>query len=54
MEMWTGKPTDYSHIHAFGCPVYVMYIAQERAKLDPKSRRYIFLGYVDGVKGYRL
>lgn len=54
MEMWTGKPTDYSHLHAFECPVYVMYNAQERTKLDPKSRRCIFLGYADGVKGYRL
>ncbi|KAH9659037.1 Integrase catalytic domain-containing protein [Citrus sinensis] len=30
MEMWTGKPADYSYLHAFGCPVYVMYNAQER------------------------
>ncbi|KAH9725713.1 hypothetical protein KPL70_007982 [Citrus sinensis] len=54
MEMWTGKPVDYSYLHAFGCPVYVMYNAQERTKLDAKSRRCIFLGYDDGVKGYRL
>ncbi|KAH9679836.1 hypothetical protein KPL71_026295 [Citrus sinensis] len=54
MEMWTGKAADYSYLHAFGCPVYVMYNAQERTKLDPKSRRCIFLGYADGVKGYRL
>ena len=33
MEMWTKKPADYSHLHAFGCPVYVMYNAQERVKL---------------------
>ncbi|KAH9746316.1 hypothetical protein KPL70_004379 [Citrus sinensis] len=54
MEMWTGKPADYSYLHAFGYPVYVMYNAQERTKLDPKSRRCIFLGYADGVKRYRL
>ncbi|KAH9733930.1 hypothetical protein KPL71_017199 [Citrus sinensis] len=54
MAMWIGKPTDYSYLHAFGCPVYVMYNAQERTKLDPKSRRRIFLGYADGVKGHRL
>ncbi|KAH9651790.1 hypothetical protein KPL70_026888 [Citrus sinensis] len=54
MEMWTRKPADYSYLHAFGCPVYVMYNAQERTRLDAKSRRCIFLGYVDGVKGYRL
>ncbi|KAH9650013.1 hypothetical protein KPL70_026197 [Citrus sinensis] len=54
MEMWTGKPTDYSYLHAFGCPMYVMYNAQKRTKFDTKSRRCIFLGYVDGVKRYRL
>lgn len=54
MEMWTSKPVDYSTLYSFGCPVYVMYNAQERTKLDPKSRKCMFLGYADGVKGYRL
>ena len=54
MKMWTDKPTDYSHLHTFGSPVYVMYNTQEVTKLDPKSRKYVFLGYVEGVKGYRL
>ena len=27
MEMWTGKPFDYSYLHAFECPVYMMYNA---------------------------
>jgi len=34
--------------------VYVMCNSQERTKLDPKSRKCIFLGYADNVKGYRL
>jgi hypothetical protein len=25
MEMWTGKPADYSRLHIFGSLVYVMY-----------------------------
>ena len=54
MEMWTGKPADYSHLHVFGSPVYVKYNAQETTKLDSKSRKCMFLGYADGVKGYRL
>ncbi|GKB11318.1 gag-pol polyprotein, partial [Tanacetum coccineum] len=54
MEMWTGKPVNYSDLHIFGSPVYVMYNTQETTKLDPKSRKCLFLGYADGVKGYRL
>ncbi|RDX72698.1 hypothetical protein CR513_47774, partial [Mucuna pruriens] len=54
MEMWKGKLVDYFSLHLFGCPVYVMYNSQERTKLDPKSRKCIFLGYADNVKGYRL
>jgi hypothetical protein len=54
MEMWTGKPTDYSRLYIFGSSVYMMYNTQEVSKLDSKSRKCVFLGYVDGVKGYRL
>ncbi|KAI5434960.1 hypothetical protein KIW84_021691 [Lathyrus oleraceus] len=52
--MWKGKPDEYSTLHVVGCPVYVMYNSQERAKLDPKYRKCIFLGYANGVRGYRL
>ena len=31
-----------------------MYNTQEVTKLDPKSRKYRFLGYADGVKRYQL
>ena len=31
-----------------------MYNTRERTKLDAKFRKCIFLGYADGVKGYRL
>ncbi|GJZ47045.1 gag-pol polyprotein [Tanacetum coccineum] len=34
--------------------VYVMYNTQETTKLDPKSKKCLFLGYADGVKWYRL
>ena len=39
MEMWTGKPANFSYLHAFGCPVYVMYNTQERIKFESKCRR---------------
>ena len=54
LEMWIGKPKNYSSLHIFGCPTYMMYNDQKRTKLDPKSKKCIFLGYLDGVKGYCL
>ncbi|GJU86091.1 retrovirus-related pol polyprotein from transposon TNT 1-94 [Tanacetum coccineum] len=54
MEMWTGKTVNYFDLHIFGSPVYVMYNTQETTKLDLKSKKCLFLGYADGVKGYRL
>ena len=53
-EVWTGKPIDYSILHIFGCPGYVLTPTDERSKLDPKSIKCIFLGYSTEVKGYRL
>ena len=54
MEMWTGKPFNYSQLHIFGSHVYVMYNTQEVSKLDSKSRKCVFLRYANGVEGYRL
>jgi hypothetical protein len=54
MEMWTRKPADYSRLHIFGSSVHVMYNTQEVSKLDSKSRKCVFLGYANGVNGYRL
>ena len=54
MKMWTDKPTNYSFLPIFRCPTYVMYNNQERTKLDSKSKKCIFFGYIDRVKKYCL
>ncbi|KAG6755903.1 hypothetical protein POTOM_039311 [Populus tomentosa] len=54
MEMWTGNPADYSQFYIFRSLVYMMYNTQEVNKLDSKSRKCVFLGYANEVKGYRL
>lgn len=54
MEIWTRKLANYSHLHTFGCPIYVIYNVQESTKLNPKFKRCIFLGYADGVNGHYL
>ena len=44
----------YRHLKVFGCLAYVCVAKDQRGKLDPKTRPYIFLGYDDDEFGYRL
>eukprot|EP00253_Pinus_taeda_P018596 PITA_18596 len=53
-EVWKGHPCDYSKLRVFGCDAYALVPKHQRTKLDPKSKRYIFVGYGVGTKGYRL
>ena len=53
-ELWSGRQVDYSNIRIFGCPAYTLIDSMFRNKLDAKSKECIFIGYRDGVKGYKL
>ncbi|KAH9762165.1 hypothetical protein KPL70_000710 [Citrus sinensis] len=50
-ELWSGRPGKYEHLRVFGCPAYV-HVRQ--GKLDAIATKGIFVGYPDGVKGYRV
>ncbi|KAG8503541.1 hypothetical protein CXB51_001510 [Gossypium anomalum] len=50
-EVWSGSPANYFDLKIFGCPAYA-YV--DNGKLEPRSIKYVFLGYKDGVKGYKL
>jgi hypothetical protein len=41
-------------LRIFGCDTYALISKDQCSKLDPRSKRYVFVGYGDGVKGYRL
>nr|GEW54883.1 retrovirus-related Pol polyprotein from transposon TNT 1-94 [Tanacetum cinerariifolium] len=51
IKVWSGKPVNYSKLHVFGCPAY--YHVSE-GKLDSGGEKGIFIGYGNGVKGYRI
>ncbi|GJX70933.1 retrovirus-related pol polyprotein from transposon TNT 1-94 [Tanacetum coccineum] len=53
-KLFWVEAVNTAYLHIFRSPVYVMYNTQETTKLDQKSRKCLFLGYADGVKGYRL
>jgi len=49
-ELWSGKSPVYSNLRVFGCTVYYHV---SKGKLEPRAKKRVFVGYGDGVKGYR-
>ncbi|KAL2542873.1 Retrovirus-related Pol polyprotein from transposon TNT 1-94 [Abeliophyllum distichum] len=50
-EKLSGKIANYDTLKVFGCAAFAH---QNLGKLEPRSKKCVFLGYADGVKGYRL
>ena len=51
-EVWSGQPaTDYDSLRIFGCHAY-FHVSE--SKLDPRAKKAVFLGFKEGVKGFRL
>ncbi|KAH9694912.1 Integrase catalytic domain-containing protein [Citrus sinensis] len=50
-ERWTGQPANYGNLRAFGCPAYAH---TSQGKLAPRALKGLFIGYPEGVKGYKI
>ncbi|GMI80153.1 hypothetical protein HRI_001684600 [Hibiscus trionum] len=53
-EAWSGQKPTVSHLKVFGSVAYAHVPDQRRTKLEDKSKRYIFIGYDEKTKGYKL
>ena len=53
-EAWSGKKVTISHFHVFGCIAFTHVPEKLRKNLDDRSEKYIFIGYSDQSKAYRL
>ena len=53
-EVWFGKKPSIAHLRVFGCDVFMYVQKEKRSRLDNKVEKCIFIGYKDGVKGYKL
>lgn len=51
MEIWKGHIVKYKHLRNYGCQAYA-HVKQD--KLDPRPLKCCFIGYPNGVKGYKL
>ncbi|KAJ1530276.1 hypothetical protein ONE63_005198 [Megalurothrips usitatus] len=53
-EIWSGKAVDLSNLRIFGSAAYVLVPRELRGKLDPRSKKMIFVGYSDVSKAWRF
>jgi hypothetical protein len=52
-EKFISKKPNVSHLRMFGCIAYVHVLDEKIPKLDPKTKKCIFIGYSLEQKGYR-
>lgn len=50
-EVWYASELDYSYLKRFGC---IAYVYADDGKLNPRDKKRIFLGYLAGVKSYKV
>lgn len=50
-ERWTGARPNYDHLKSFGC---IAYVHQVKEKTSPRAVKGVFMGYAQGIKGYRV
>jgi hypothetical protein len=53
-EVWTGKKPSLTYLKVFGSEAYVHVPKENMSKLDKKVEKCIFIGYKDGLKGYKI
>lgn len=53
-EKWSGRKINLKHLKVFGCIAHAHVPDQLRKKFDPKSKEYLFVGYDEHTKAYRL
>jgi len=51
MEAWNSEPPDYSRLKVFGS---LAFAHVKQGKLDARAVKCVFIGYPEGVKGYKL
>lgn len=53
-EMWSGKQIKLDHLKVLGPQAFGLVPKEKRKKLDSKTKEYVFIGYGNGIKGYKL
>jgi hypothetical protein len=51
-ELWTGRKSSINYLHIWDYPVEAKIFNPQLGKLDPKTIRCHFIGYLNKSKGY--
>jgi len=51
IEVWNGRPANYDNLREFGALTFALI---KKDKLEAHAKKCIFIGYVKGVKVYKL
>ena len=52
-EAETGRKPNVRHLQEFGCDIWILDESINRSKLDPRSKKMIFVGFMDRSKVVR-
>jgi hypothetical protein len=53
-ELWSGYKPNVAHLKVFRSIVYGKNTDPKRTKLEDKSKKYVFIGYSEKSKAYKL
>lgn len=53
-KKWTGRTPNVSYFKEFGCEIHTLNRDPTKGKLDPRSKKGIFIGYAEKSKAYRI
>ena len=53
-EKWTGKIPNVKYFREFGCEIFMLNRDQSKSKFASRSKKVIFLGYLEQSKAYRV
>lgn len=53
LKLYKEQP-QYSQLRTFGCMAFASTLLSKRQKFHPRARACVFIGYPQGMKGYRL
>lgn len=52
--VWTCNPIDIDNLRNFLCLTYLHIFNEDQSKLNPKSKKSSFIGYIKGVTMFKL